>query len=236
MNSGNVDARTAAFYDDYAARLAATEANHSAMLAHLRMALPPGACVLDVGAGSGRDMAALLDLGFEPFGTEPNAAMRETALRLRPPLADRLAEAALPELGRPFSDHAPLGFDAVVCSAVLMHIAPDELPRALASLVRQLRPLLEADVGPRRPALLVSLPEMAASLLSGDRDLDGRRFHNHSPASVEALLGELGLKLEQATVNDAVLVSTGTRWHTQVFRRHESRAAPASTKELQASP
>jgi SAM-dependent methyltransferase len=214
-----VDASTSAFYEVYATQLAATEASRSAMLAHLLATVPLGAWVLDVGAGSGRDMAALLELGFEPLGVEPNAAMRETALRLRPGLAGRLVDATLPDLGRPFADRRPGGFDAVVCSAVLMHIAPDELPRALAALARQLRPTAEEDTGPHRPALLVSLPEMDQARLSADRDADGRRFHNHNPAAVEALLGESGLKLAQASTNDAVLASTGTRWHMRVFRR-----------------
>jgi len=222
LSGRRVDNGTAAFYDAYAAQLATTEASRSAMLSHLAAALPPGAWVLDVGAGSGRDMAALLDLGFEPCGLEPNAAMRETALRLRPALAGRLIEGSLPDLGRPFCDRRPQGFDAVVCSAVLMHIAPSELPDALASMARQLRPLAAADRGPDRPALLVALPEMASTRLSDDRDTDGRRFHNHAPTVVAALMQELGLALELASINDAVLASTGTRWHTLLFRRSSS--------------
>lgn len=220
-----MDAGTSRFYDDYAPRLAATESRRSAMLAHLLAALPAGAWVLDVGAGSGRDMAALHELGFEPFGVEPNAAMRETALRAHPALAGRLADATLPGLGRPFAEQRPQGFDAVVCSAVLMHLPPDELPGALASLVRQLRPAAPDDAASHRPTLLLSLPEMDATQLAGDRDADGRRFHNHAPADVAALLGGMALTLALADVNDAVRASTGTRWHTLVFRRQAAEAA-----------
>ncbi|MFG6462332.1 class I SAM-dependent methyltransferase [Roseateles sp. DXS20W] len=214
-----MDARTAAFYDGYARQLAGSEARRSAMLDHLTATLAPGARVLDVGAGSGRDMAALMDLGFEVFGVEPNAAMRSTALRLQPALAGRLAEGALPDLGNPFHERHPQRFDAVVCSAVLMHVAPADLPRALASLMRQLRPCAADDGGLQRPALLISLPEMAANQLDDDRDADGRRFHNHDPAAVQALLADLGATLERASSSDAVLASAGTRWHTRVFRR-----------------
>lgn len=219
MSPGELDAGTAAFYDGYAGKLAATEASRSAMLPFFEAALAPGARVLDVGAGSGRDVAALLELGFEAFGVEPNAAMRATALRLRPGLAGRLADAALPGLGRPFSERHPEGFDAVACSAVLMHIAPAELPVALQSLVQQLRAPAAGEAGMQRPALLLALPEMAASQLAGDRDTDGRRFHNHAVATVQALLADLGLQLERSATNDAVLASAGTRWHMLVFRR-----------------
>lgn len=214
-----MDARTAAFYDAYATELAATEAGRSAMLATLQATLAPGAWVLDVGAGSGRDMAALLELGFEAWGVEPHAAMRAAALRLRPGLAGRLADAGLPDLGRPFREHCPQGFDAVVCSAVLMHVQPAELAPALASLARQLRPAVDGEAARRRPALLISLPEMRAECLRGDRDRDGRRFHNHEPAHVQKLLTDSGWALDGASRSDAVLASTGTRWHTLAFRR-----------------
>ncbi|WP_457355923.1 class I SAM-dependent methyltransferase [Roseateles sp. P5_D6] len=219
MSASAADAGTATFYDGYATQLAATEASRSAMLPLLEAALPPGAWVLDVGAGSGRDVAALQQAGFEAFGVEPNATMRETALRLRPDLAGRLRDASLPQLGTPFSDCCPQGFDAVACSAVLMHIAPADLPGALASLARQLRPLAAGDVARCRPALLIALPEMNPGQLSGDRDADGRRFHNHAPATLQRQLTELGLMLESSSVNDAVLASTDTRWHMLVFRR-----------------
>lgn len=217
--SGKPDAGTAAFYDVYAGQLAATEAGRSAMLPFFEAALRPGARVLDVGTGSGRDLAALQELGFEVFGVEPNAAMRATALRLRPGLAGRLMEASLPDLGRPFSHQQPDGFDAVACSAVLMHISPAELPLALRSLVQQLRSLQPGEAEHQRPALLLALPDMNPSLLRSDRDADGRRFHNHAPAAVQALLEPLGLTLERSSVNDAVLASSGTRWHMLVFRR-----------------
>ncbi len=219
MSANPLDAGTAAFYNVYATQLEASEASRSAMLPFFEATLAPGARVLDVGAGSGRDMAALLELGFDAFGVEPNAAMRATALRLRPNLAGRLADAALPDLGRPFSEQRPDGFDAVGCSAVLMHIGPAELPRALNSLVQQLRLPVAGEPERSRPALLLALPEMAAARLGGDRDSDGRRFHNHPPTTVQALLAASGLTLERSSINDTVLASSGTRWHMVVYRR-----------------
>ncbi|MFT7772410.1 class I SAM-dependent methyltransferase [Roseateles sp.] len=218
-----MDARTSAFYDAYATQLAATEAGRSAMFSSLQAALVPGAWVLDVGSGSGRDMAALLEHGFEALGVEPNAAMRETALRLRPGLADRLADASLPDLGRPFYERRPQGFDAVVCSAVLMHVEPAGLTPALASLAGQLRQPVDGETAHRRPALLISLPEMLAERLKGDRDVDGRRFHNHEPTRVQALLAGWGLELDSANRSDAALAGTGTRWHTLLFRQSVKR-------------
>lgn len=101
-----MDAGTRAFYDAYATQLAATEAGHSAMLGTLQATLAPGAWVLEVGAGSGRDMAALLEHGFEALGVEPNAAMREIALRLRPGLAGRRPTPACRTWGAPSASAA----------------------------------------------------------------------------------------------------------------------------------
>lgn len=212
-----LDGGTSAFYTAYAARLQpGTESPRSAMLPLAQAALRPGDWVLDVGAGAGRDVAALCELGLQAWGVEPSAAMRATASRLFPTLGNRLREGALPDLGQPFADVRPEGFDAVICSAVLMHVSPDDLPRALAALVAPLRP---AGTDGAAPALLLSVPEMAASRLQADRDDEGRRFHNHAPDRLQALLAPLGLVPERWQVNDAVLASTQTRWHMAVFRR-----------------
>ena len=94
-----------------------------------------------------------------------------------------------------------------------MHLTPHELAPTLAALVAVLRPR-----GPQREVrLLLALPEMAASALTGDRDADGRRFHNHAPERVASVLAPLGLRLHSASVNDAVLASAATRWHMLAF-------------------
>jgi len=208
-----MDALTAHFYDRYAAELSdATENRRSAMLPFIERAVPRGARVLDVGSGSGRDTAAMLDLGLNAWGIEPNDAMRAKAVERFPALQGRLRDGLLPGLGRPFADVCPEGFDAVVCSAVLMHVGAAQLPLALSALASQLRP----GAG---TALLVSLPEMNTAMLTADRDGDGRRFHNHAPADVTQHLAALGFALEDSSVNDAVRVSAGTRWHLLTFRR-----------------
>lgn len=208
-----MDARTQAFYDRYATTGVQTESPRSALLPHALRWLPVGSTVLDVGAGAGRDVAALIEAGRPAWGVEPHDGMRGEAEGLFPVTRGRLRAASLPELGRPWADARPQGFDAVVCSAVLMHVAPAQLPRALASMVEQLGP---ADAA-RPVRLLLAVPEMAPTWLVQARDPDGRCFHNHAPAALQALLAGLGLALKAATVNDAVLASAGTLWHLLAF-------------------
>jgi len=215
-----MDAATADFYKRYAHSLtSSSEACRSAMLPHIERTLTPGASVLDVGAGSGRDVAAMIDCGFDAFGVEPSADMLQKALSLHPSLRGRLAQAALPRLGRPFSERLPGGFDAVVCSAVLMHLEPDEMLRALESMVEQLRVATSDDVEATSPALLVSLPHMESTKLVGQRDADGRQFHNHDADQLCGHLSKLGVSFKQSIDSQAVFAVTGTVWKTIVFRR-----------------
>ena len=158
-SSSFMDTATADFYTRYARSLTVSpEARRSAMLPHVESSLCPGASVLDVGAGSGRDVAAMVEGGFDAFGVEPSSDMLAFACHAHPSLASRLAQASLPRLGRPFSERLPDGFDAVVCSAVLMHLEPGELAQALGW--RQLpwpvddnyRGRLRSEAGPVREA------------------------------------------------------------------------------------
>lgn len=136
-----MDTGTDLFYGTYAEQLRARpESPRSAMMAFAERFFRPGEIILDVGAGSGRDTAALRALGVEAVGVEPNEAMRARAMASHPDLADQLRPGGLPALGQPFADRYPEGFDGVVCSAVLMHIEPTALAEALHALASVLRP------------------------------------------------------------------------------------------------
>ncbi len=214
-----MDPRTEDFYRRYAKRLAAQpEASRSAMLPAIEAALPRGGRVLDVGAGAGRDVAGMLAAGLEAYGVEPSAEMRARALAQFPELAGRLRDGALPDLGRPFTDLVPDGFDGVVCSAVLMHVGDDELPAALSALTASLRRSADGRSAAPGTVVLLSLPEQLDGSLAEGRDVDGRRFANHAPERVMALLASLCFSPVTRTASDAVLAATGTRWHTLSLR------------------
>ena len=191
---------TAAFYDDWAVN--GQESARSAISNHFASAFAPGARVLDVGCGMGRDLAALLEMGFDAWGVEPHDAMRARAIERHPQLAARIAATALPQIGQPFGG----GFGAIVCSAVLMHLPAHALPASLAAMRAVLVP---------RARVLMALPEMATDRLVDGRDPDGRAFSNHAPEHVQRLMAELGFALVRRAEIATPLADT--RWRILLF-------------------
>lgn len=168
---GPVDERTWSAYADHAAEIAPRHLRAGKGVArYFSQAFAPGDRILDVGCGTGRDLAALVSEGFTAYGVEPVPEMRAEALRAHPHLEGLVLAGALPDgLAAVEGRLERLGgpFDGIVCSAVLQHLPRAELFDAVFSLRRLLRP------GGR---LLVSVPEERPGLDASGRDEFGRLF------------------------------------------------------------
>jgi len=162
------DPRTLAYYGTHAVELTERyEAVDSPVARYFPLAFGAGARVLDVDAGSGRDLAALLAAGFDGHGVEPTDEFRQAAVQRHPELAGRLVAGALPELGEPFGG----GFDGVLCSAVLTHLAEADLFDAALALRRVLKP---------HGRLLLSVPSARDDVGADERDALGRLFKGYA--------------------------------------------------------
>jgi len=149
------------YYDSNAPNLAATyESIEAARLnAWFKEVLPAiPACILDIGAGSGRDAAWLASLGYEVVAVEPSAAMVREAQRIHTESAIRWVEGdALPGLERTLR----LGqvFDFILMSAVWMHVPPAEHRRAFRKVVSLMKPGARMAItlrhGPAAPGQMV---------------------------------------------------------------------------------
>ena len=75
-----MDKRTLDYYSSNAQEVAQRyEAAPSSLASHFSSAFAPGARVLDIGCGSGRDLAALHKLCFQPYGLDGTPELVELA-------------------------------------------------------------------------------------------------------------------------------------------------------------
>jgi SAM-dependent methyltransferase len=128
----SADPATLAFYEaraaQYVTRFGQKPSRH---LDDFLDSLEPGARILELGCGSGRDAARMIERGFAVDATDGTAAMVREANR-RTGLAAR--EMRFDELD------ACNEYDAVWGHACLIHVARADLPATLSVIVTALKP------------------------------------------------------------------------------------------------
>jgi ubiquinone/menaquinone biosynthesis C-methylase UbiE len=92
-----------------------------------------GACILDVGCGTGEYVRRVNELGFTASGLEPADAMRAVAIKKNPSAS--IVSGVATEL--PYPDES---FDLVICIEVLRYLDRADIRQALRELRRVLRP------------------------------------------------------------------------------------------------
>jgi SAM-dependent methyltransferase len=155
--------------------------------------------VLDVGAGTGRDAAALAELGHSVVAVEPTPELRAHGQRLHRAAAITWIDDALPDLDKV---HA-LGerYDLVLLTAVWMHLDLSQRERAMARIA-----------GLLRPGALVTL------LLRHGPVPAGRRMFNVSAAETRALAADHGLKTIHDSERPALLGGSAVWWSVLALR------------------
>lgn len=161
--------RSTAGYAEKADRLAAQyesvtfEEVHAAILPFL----PPPGRALDIGAGTGRDAAALARRGFLVTAAEPTAELRAHGEKLHAGTGIVWIDDMLPDLAAVTARAER--FDAVFLTAVWMHLDAAERSRAMAVLASLVSPggrlfmtLRHGPVPPGRHMFDVSGEETAA--------------------------------------------------------------------------
>ena len=153
----------------------------------------PGALVLDVGAGTGRDAAWLAGRGMEVVAVEPSAPMLDFARWAHPSPAIRWLSDSLPSLSRVL--RLGLSFDLILLSAVWMFVAPADRQRAFRKLISLLKP------GGR----------IAFSLRMGPPSLE-KGMYPASAAEIEALARAHGALVERVNHADDLEGRAGISW------------------------
>lgn len=197
-----MDQSTINFYKDNAKQVAERyEAVVSDLSKHFSDAFNTGLKVLDIGCGSGRDLAVLHKLGYDTYGVDPTSEFVVLAQEIHPELKDRITQSALPDLSLPFKGE----FDGVLCSAVLMHIEVDQLSDTAKAIKACLK------VGGR---LLFSVPSKRLDVVSENRDQNGRLFIPNQADRLKSIFLELGFKIISTWNNSDSMGRDSVAWES----------------------
>jgi 2-polyprenyl-3-methyl-5-hydroxy-6-metoxy-1,4-benzoquinol methylase len=177
-----MDQSTLKYYSDNAAPVAERyESVVSNLSAHFVDSFRKGGKILDIGCGSGRDLAVLHKLGFDCYGVDPTPKFVTIAQLKHPELVGRIALGELPDLNTPFDGD----FDGVLCSAVLMHISIEQLPATTAAIKSCMK---------QSGRLLYSVPSKRLDVVASNRDANGRLFIPDQASRLNSLFSNLGFK------------------------------------------
>ena len=175
-----MDQSTLKYYSDNAAQVAERyESVVSDLSAHFADSFSKGGKILDIGCGSGRDLAVLYKLGYDCYGVDPTPEFVAIAQQLHSELENRIFLGKLPDLQVLFNDN----FDGVLCSAVLMHIDIEQLPATAMAIKSCLK------VGGR---LLYSVPSKRLDVVVSNRDANGRLFIPDQAVRLNSLFSSIG--------------------------------------------
>ena len=154
--------------------------------------------VLDVGAGSGRDAAALARRGHSVVAVEPADEMRRLAQEFHKEAGIRWVDDELPGLRKVYD----LGetYDFILLSAVWMHVPPQPRDRAMRKLAGLLNP--------------------GGKLVISTRSVDftgQRTLYQVSPRKLAGRGEDHELKVVRRTESDDLLGRDDVDWATVVF-------------------
>ena len=110
-----MDQPTVTYYAENAATVASRyESVVSSLSNHFADAFRPNSKLLDIGFGSGRDLAVLVKHGHDCYGVDPTRELIAEAQAYHPELSGRLMQGALPEILPPLAGLL-MGFSALLC-------------------------------------------------------------------------------------------------------------------------
>lgn len=134
----------------------------SALYPYFVACLPPGARILDAGCGSGRDVKAFGEMGFDVEAFDASAELVALACQL----------SGKPVVQMRFQDvDAVEKYDGIWCCASLLHVSDAELPEVMTKLAIALKP--------------GGVWYLSFKHGHGEREKDGRRFTDMDAAGLQ---------------------------------------------------
>lgn len=166
-------------------------------LAPLVASVPDGACLLDVGCGSGRDLLWLKRRGYQVTGLERAPELAA--------MAERAAGCRIIQADFETFDFSVIRVDAILLVGALVHLPRQRLPRVLASILKALRP---------RGWVLLTLKQGTGKI----SDDSGRTFYLWEPEQLKPIFAPLGLLLK-SYFNQPSITAAADSWLTFLLER-----------------
>ena len=202
-----MDSQTVSYYSSNAIHLANRyDGIVSSLSHHFETSFLPNSKLLDIGCGSGRDLSILHTLGHDCYGIDPTPEFVTLAQQAHPELLGKIANGSLPDLSPPFNG----AFDGVLCSAVLMHIAVEDLESSANAIKNCLK------IGGR---LLYSVPTKRLDVVAEDRDANGRLFIPNQSQRLLAIFLRIGFIELKTWANADSFGRDAVEWESVLLER-----------------
>ena len=202
-----MDSQTVNYYRENAAQIAKRyDEIVSSLSQHFENTFSPHSKLLDIGCGSGRDLSILHTLGHDCYGIDPTPEFVTLAQQAHPELIGRIAKGCLPELSPPFLGE----FDGVLCSAVLMHIAVEDLEFSANAIKNCLK---------NGGRLLYSVPSKRLDVVAEDRDANGRLFIPNQSQRLLSIFENIGFVELKTWANADSFGRDAVEWESVLLER-----------------
>jgi len=166
----------------------------------------PGARLLEIGCGSGRDAARAVAAGFKMTAIDGAENLLKEAARLHPELTGHLHHLLLPAK-LPFDDASFDGFFSVAC---LMHFRDDEIRKIFSEAAR---------VTVAGGSGLVSVPAGRSDIDTDGLDQHGRIFNVMPADNWVRLFRQNGFSAKPGPVEPDSLGRPGISWITFILKK-----------------
>lgn len=172
----------------------------------LNKTMPPGAKLLEIGCGSGRDAARAAAVGFDLVALDGSQSLLVEAEKLHPELSGRLHLVRLPGV-LPLQSRSFDGFFSVAC---LMHFRTEELPEIINELARVVK---HSGHG------LISVPTGRSDIDAQGLDQHGRVFNLMPTTDWQKIFAHCGFAADVGPEEPDSLGRPGINWVTFLLQR-----------------
>lgn len=168
--------------------------------------IPPGSKILELGFGSGRDLAFANSKGYDVYGIDGSLSLLNQAEKIHPELIGKLREGLIPNDLNLESD----SYDGIIAIAVLMHLTKEEITETFRQVYNGLK------ISGR---FIYSVPLTRDDVKENNYDEKGRLFLSFKMEEWIRLAEGQGFKFIKKNVTEDGLNRAGVSWLSCVVEK-----------------